>query len=275
VPIINTIPVSIAFFSFTAGIFVLNQCFDIYCDRFHFRKRQLPVASGQILFQNALTLFLFLIISGLAIISLSDLTLIPLFLIYLCLGIFYSVPPFRLKGKPFFDIITSGIGSGILPFLIGLQVSHQLTFDFTLPWIRRRYQDAFLAIIPFFFFQCATHILQAVGDYEADTSAGITTFVVKYGKWKSIRIAELFLLTSLLLPLFYGILNLLLTNYTIWYLTLLIPSLIFFGYLKCFFSEPSKQNIDKLALIAKRAAPIVLGIIFLLALLLRISFYIE
>ncbi|MBI1925441.1 UbiA family prenyltransferase [Candidatus Poribacteria bacterium] len=36
-----------------------------------------------------------------------------------CLGMMYSVPPFRLKGKPFLDLLANAIGYGGIAFLIG------------------------------------------------------------------------------------------------------------------------------------------------------------
>jgi 4-hydroxybenzoate polyprenyltransferase len=200
-----------------------------------------------------------------------DFSLLPLFITYVALGICYSTPPVRLKSRPVIDVVTSGIGSGILPFLIGLQVSHQLTIEFSLPWMVRRYQDAFYLLLPITLFQCATHILQAVGDYEADIEAGVETFVSKYGKKNSVRIAELLMITSLLLPLLFCLLDMSLTNYVLWYMILLLPCLAYLSFAMVNLKNPSKYSMKFLTDKQKRFGPIVLAILASSILLVRVS----
>jgi len=266
----NVGPISVALISATSGAFILNQCYDLACDRLHFTKNRLPVAVGAISSSRAFSLFALSTILSLGLVALTDLSLIPLFLLYVGIGVCYSVPPIRLKGRPVLDVIIVGLGSGVLPFLIGLQVSHQLTLDWWLPWIGQRYQDALLAVMPLLLFQCSTHIYQAVGDYEADLGAGVMTSVVKYGKEKSIKTAKILLIISLLLPLIYGVLKLSLTDYMLWYLIILLPCLPFFLYFmkqKVF----SKESIGDLTETAKKVAPIVYAILIFYIFIIRIS----
>src|SRR3972149_10250574 len=47
IPVYNTLPISVAFCSITAAIFVLNQYFDRQRDTLNPEKKNLPVASGE------------------------------------------------------------------------------------------------------------------------------------------------------------------------------------------------------------------------------------
>lgn len=266
----NVIPISVALISATSGAFILNQCYDLACDRLHFTKNQLPVAVGAVSSSSAFSLFALSIILSLSLVALTDLSLIPLFLLYVGIWICYSVPPIRLKGRPVLDVVIVGLGSGVLPFLIGLQVSHQLTLDWWLPWMGQRYQDALLVMIPLLLFQSSTHIFQAVGDYEADLGAGVSTSVVRYGKKQSIKTAKMLLIASLFLPLIYGMLKLPVAGNVLWYLIPLLPCLPFLLYLikqKAF----SKESIGDLTKTAKKAAPIIYAILIFYIFIIKVG----
>jgi len=45
------------------------------------------------------------------------------------LGIFYSVPPIRLKGKPFLDLISNSVGFGFLAFAVGWTCVTELSLN--------------------------------------------------------------------------------------------------------------------------------------------------
>ncbi|MFQ6063845.1 MAG: UbiA prenyltransferase family protein [Candidatus Bathyarchaeia archaeon] len=182
-------------FSFaTAGIFILNQYFDRKEDRENTIKSNLPVASGKIAPRTALILSLSLIILCLFLVFLVDVSLLLLFLVYLALWTVYSVPPFRLKTVPVIDFIVSGIGAGLLPFLIGANTSHHS--NSSIPLI-------FISAIPLMLAHSSGHLLQALGDYEADRKTRIQTFVVKYGRKQGIILMGFLSFITGLLPFIY------------------------------------------------------------------------
>jgi 4-hydroxybenzoate polyprenyltransferase len=255
----------------TAGVFVVNQYFDRDDDKLNTYKRVLPVSSGGILPQTAVLVSCFFFILSICLVLWVDVTVVPLYLCALGLGICYSAPPFRLKSRPIVDVIVAGFGSGVLPFLMGLQVSNQLTLNFSLPWVWRRYQDAFLCVLPLLFFNSATHIMQAAGDYEADLRGNVRTFVVKYGKKTSMNVVLLFLVLCALLPVLYGFLQLSLTDFLFWYLILFtfsIPGLVSIVY---FLRNPSDDRINTLRHIFQKATPVILAILWIYVYSLRIS----
>jgi 4-hydroxybenzoate polyprenyltransferase len=265
------IPFSLSFVCATAGAFVLNQYFDREVDKSNNLKRNLPIASGDVSPKMAILVFSLLYILSLSFVLFTDSSLLPLFLVYIFLWIAYSTPPFSLKKRPIIDILTSGIGSGVVPFIIGLQVSHQLTLDFSSPTIIRRYQDVFLAAVPLFLVQCSGHILQAVGDYEPDLTENVTTFTVKYGKITSLRVSKLFLILTPILPLFYDFFNLSSTPVLHWYLMVflgLFPCLL---YLIWRLGDASKSRLKTLRTISQRVGTFALVAIWLYMFLIRIN----
>jgi len=58
---------------------------------------------------------------------------------------------------------------------MGLGLSDELIFNIPL---------IMLGAMPLILIQCGGHIIQAVGDYEADRKTGVHTFVVRYGRKK-------------------------------------------------------------------------------------------
>ena len=271
IPPYNVLPISISFSLVTGAIFVLNQYFDRTSDKSNPQKNHLPVASGELSPKYSSILFVSLFAAGLLVTAVVDNSLLYLFIPYVALGFFYSAPPLHFKKRPVIDLLAVGIGSAILPFLIGLQISHQLTMEFSLPWIVRRYQDALLSVIPLFLFQIASHIFQAIGDYEADRGENITTFVVKYGKERSAKIGALFASLSLVLPMIYGLLNLALTTvFVYWYLLIFLFFLPFVIYLVKLSASPTMKNIDGLMRISRRFTPFLLVALYLFTLILRI-----
>jgi 4-hydroxybenzoate polyprenyltransferase len=271
IPPYNVLPISISFSLVTGAIFILNQHFDRKSDKSNPQKKHLPVAAGELSPTQSSVLFVSLFAIGLLLTAVVDYTVLFLFITYIGVGIAYSAPPIRFKKRPVIDLLAVGIGAGILPFLIGLQGSGQLTVDSSLPLIWRRYQEILLCIIPLVLFQIASHIFQAIGDYEADKGEKITTFVVRFGKEKSAKTALLFSSLSLVLPIMYGILSLAAsTEYVYWYLLVLVFFLPFIIYLMRLSANPTHNNIDKLMRVSRRFTPILLLVLYSCILILRV-----
>jgi len=151
-----------------------------------------------------------------------------------------------------------------VPFLIGMQASNQLFIESLFPLI-------FICVVPLFLFQIASHIFQAIGDYEADKEEKITTFVVRYGKEKSAKIAVLFSSLSLVIPIVYGVLNFTVTKEIMyWYLLILLIFLPLVIYLIKLSANPTSINIERLMSTSRRFTPILLLAIYMFVLVLRV-----
>jgi 4-hydroxybenzoate polyprenyltransferase len=66
-----------------------------------------------------------------------------------------------------------------------------------------------LGAMPLTLIQCGGHIIQAVGDYEADIKTGVRTFVVRYGRKDGVNAAGVMLLIASLSPFVYSAFGLL------------------------------------------------------------------
>jgi 4-hydroxybenzoate polyprenyltransferase len=252
-----------------SAIFILNQYIDQEIDTANNLKKDLPIASGEISPKKGIALFFAFTLISLISAVLTDISVFLLLLAFILLGIGYSVPPLSFKTRPGFDVIVCGIGAGILPFFIGVQTTPLLTLQFGLPWMARRFQDALFTVLPIFLIQCAGQIYQVVGDYEADSTAKIRTFAVKFGKQTSLRFAAILLFITVSLPIVYELLSLSLTPFLTWYLVafaVLVPCLLYFIKRA---QDTSEENFRKLRNIARRAGAIILLILILYVLIVR------
>lgn len=100
-----------------AALYILNQIIDMKSDVIN--KKHLLLAEGLMPVKNAL-LFLILLLIVSAVIALRLPVLTRFFMaVSLILGIFYSLPPFILKARPFLDFLVNGIGYGFFNFAMG------------------------------------------------------------------------------------------------------------------------------------------------------------
>ena len=269
-PVNRFIIVLVSFSLATSSIFILNQYFDQEYDKANNLKKDLPMASGDVSPRMGLTLFFSFTAISLASAFLTDLSIFLLLLVFMLLGIGYSTPPISFKSRPGLDVIVCGIGAGVLPFLIGVQTLPLLTLQFEFPWIVRRYQDVLFTALPIFLVQCAGQIYQVVGDYEADATAKISTFAVKYGRKTALRFAAASLLITVSLPIAYELLNLSLTPFLSWYLiafACLVPCLLYFIKRT---QDASEKNFKKLRELSRRAGAIILLILISYVLIVRL-----
>lgn len=260
-----------AFSTITASIFVENQYFDRKNDAFNDQKKVLPLVTGKISPRFSLIMILVLLSLGFLPVLLTNLAIIPLYLLYFILWSLYSSPIIHFKSKPIWDVLISGLGSGVFPFIIGVQISNQLSFEYHLPWMQQYYLDTFLSVLPIFFFQIACQIFQEIPDTNADIQTQIETFVIKYGRKKSIKVALISVCISLVLPIVFGLLKLGHTDQFLVYYSifLLVISPLFMIVLKLWRNSSSNQ-IRQLTKFSETYSPLIMLVIFLYILLLRI-----
>lgn len=146
------------------SVYIANQVFDRDTDRVN--KKLYLLAEGYVSLKAAwIEAFL------LVLLSLSLSLLFPpgfrLFLLLsLGLGILYSAPPFKFKGRPFLDILSNGLGYGCLAFMTG--------------WLTQgEYRgEHLLKSLPYVLAVAAVFINTTVPDIEGDKRTGnITTGV--------------------------------------------------------------------------------------------------
>jgi len=246
----------------TASIYVLNQYFDRIADQENEVKSDLPVASGRITPERALIFSLLLVIICFVLVFMVDVHLLPLFMVYLGLWTAYSAPPLRFKAVPIADFVVSGIGAGALPFLIGLGVSYQLSANVSF---------IMLSIMPLILFHSGGHIVQALGDYEADRKTGDCTFVVRYGKNKAVAAASFMFFAAFLLPFTYSALGLVSPLHLLLFFILLPFSLPIGMHYMDLLRGPSTRNVVNLHKVTRKYGTLALVMLCAYILLMKIS----
>jgi 4-hydroxybenzoate polyprenyltransferase len=252
-PLERTVMVLFAFSLATASVFVLNQYFDREADRENEIKSNLPVASGRITPRRTLIFSFLLVISSLVVAFVANIHIFPLFVVYLSLWTAYSTPPFRLKSVPIADFVISGVGAGFLPFLMGFLSTDKLISDAS---------SIVLGAVPLMLIQCGGHVIQAVGDYEADLKTGVQTFVVRYGRKRGVIIAGIMFLMAGLSPFAFSAFGLLPFRHLFLFpviLPLTVP--IIMHYLDVL-RDPSPKNVVRMQKTAKKFGLIGVTVIF-------------
>ena len=259
-PVERFIPLLLAFASATAYIFVINQYFDREADKHNRIKNTLPVASERMTPRDSLIFSALLGSSCIILVLLTDIRLLPCFIAYLALCTAYSAPVPNFKSIPVLDFIVSGIGAGFLPFYMGLGTANRLDLDV---------YSILLAAVPLMFFQSGGHIIQAVGDYEADRDFGLKTFAVKYGPKRATALAGLFFLSALISPFMYLCLGLLDPIHLILVAIMLPLSLPVMRSFIDLYKEPTEENAINLKKSAKNTGIFALIIIWTYILIVK------
>jgi len=194
----------------------------------------MPIASGRIAPRTALIFSLLLIILCLVLVILVDTNLLSLFLIYLVFGTAYSAPPFRLKSVPVVDFVVSGIGAGFMPFLMGLESTEKLSFEFL---------SIVLGVVPLMLIHCGGHVIQAIGDCEADRRMGVNTFVVRYGRKNGAVVAGFMFLLACFSPFIYSVFGLLSYRHLFLFFVLFPLSVPIIKRYADVLKDPSTKNV--------------------------------
>jgi len=261
-PFERAVAVLFAFSLGTASVFVLNQYFDREADRENEVKSNLPVASGRITPRRTLVFSFSLVISCLILVCIANVHVLPLFIVYLGLWTAYSTPPLRLKSVPVADFLISGIGAGFLPFLMGLGVGDRLIFNVPL---------IIVSAMPLMLIQCGGHIIQAVGDYEADVKTGVRTFVVRYGRKKGVVVAGFMFLIASLSPFVYSALGLLSPRHLVMFFILFPLSIPIVMRYADVLKNPSTKNVINIQKTTRKYGIIAVTVIWAYALLTNIA----
>jgi 4-hydroxybenzoate polyprenyltransferase len=118
------------------ALYVINQIIDMKSDAIN--RKHLILAEGLMPVRNAL-LFLIVLLIGSSVIAIRLPALTRIFMaVSLMLGIFYSLPPFVLKARPFVDFLVNGVGYGFFNFAMGwlsLKPFSRQTLIYSLPYV--------------------------------------------------------------------------------------------------------------------------------------------
>ncbi len=216
--------------SIMGGIYILNQIMDIETDRIN---KKLFLLSGEyISVKNAYLELAILWFIGLCL-ALKFGTIFLIFIVIsLVMGILYSLPPVKLKGKPILDMLSNGIGYGMINFAVGWLVFG----DF--------YWLMFIKFMPYFLSISAVFINTTIVDIEGDQRAKEQTSAVFLGA----NIAYALSACLMVLAIF--------TAYVQKDLICLIPAVVSLPlYIYCLFYATIKKGINRKMTIASFRLP--------------------
>jgi 4-hydroxybenzoate polyprenyltransferase len=183
--------VSLLVYSLLMGsVYILNQIFDRDTDRLNQKLHLL--AEGYISLRTAWVECVALIVISLALSVLFSPAYRVFILLSLGLGILYSAPPFKLKGRPILDILSNSIGYGCLAFMVG--------------WLTAgKYDPAhLLKSIPYVLAVAAVFINTTVPDIDGDKKTGNITTGVFLGIQGTTILALIAILGAAVISLWQG-----------------------------------------------------------------------
>jgi len=158
--------------------------------------------------------------------------------------------------------VISGIGAGFLPFLIGGGLSDQLISN--IPSIM-------LGAMPLMLIHCGGHIIQAVGDYEADYKTGVHTFVVRYGRKKGVIVAGFMFLIAGFSPFVYSAFGLLSYRHLFLFSIIFPLSIPIIMRYADVLKNPSTKNVINIQKTTRKYGIIGVTVIWAYALLAKIA----
>lgn len=171
------------------AVYIVNQISDIETDRLN--KKLFLVADGYV---NKRAIIVEAIILLLAASFISFWRYSVTFGLVIgasgLLGLLYSVPPFKFKGKPFLDMLANGFGYGLLAFIAGWLSSNPAS------------SAMWLDSLPYVLAVSAVYLNTTIPDYDSDKATGnITTGVFigpKATRWLALAMMSGSLVLSLL-----------------------------------------------------------------------------
>jgi 4-hydroxybenzoate polyprenyltransferase len=119
--------------------------------------------------------------------------------------------------------------------------------------------------------QCGAHIIQAVGDYEADRKTGVHTFVVRYGRKKGVIVAGFMFLIAGFSPFGYSAFGLLPYRHLLLFFIIFplsIPIIMRYGDV---LKNPSTKNVINIQKTTRKYGIIGVTVILAYALLVKIA----
>jgi len=167
------------------GIYILNQIMDIETDRTN--KKLFLLSGGYIPVKFAyLEMAILWAIATWFSFKFGTVFLIFIF-ISLVMGILYSIPPIKLKGKPLLDTFANGFGYGMINFGIGWLIFRE--FDWSM----------FLKFLPYFLSISAVFINTTIVDIQGDKKAKELTTAVFLGEGISYIFSSIVMLSAIVL----------------------------------------------------------------------------
>lgn len=173
----------VAFSLLMGAIYIINQIVDRESDRANRKLFLIPLAIVPVRLACAMVILL-------SLISFSagwffGMPYLMLLVLSLLIGILYSVRPMRFKGRPILDIISNGVGYGVIAFGVGWITGAPFT------------NALMVRAIPYLFAAATIFSASTILDTEGDEEDGAITTAVFFGRKATLVISLLTLLGAL------------------------------------------------------------------------------
>ena len=166
------------------GVYILNQIFDRETDKIN--RKLFLLAKGYVSVKAAVRLMILCFAFSLSLSFYLSQTIGLLFSLMFILNLFYSVPFFSFKNKPFWGLLTNAVGFGILNFLVGWSLNSELTWR------------GVLYSVPYFLAVSAIYLNTTLLDVEGDRQVSKITWGIKWGQVKTLWVSLTLTLATLL-----------------------------------------------------------------------------
>lgn len=192
-PFTITTVLDIVFFFFgsfcIAGhVYTLNDLCGLTYDIYDQHKLERPLHARQLQAREVFLFSLIMLFIGLTIYYFLDETVLLIALLITLLWLVYALPATLFKGIPILTSLLNGIGSGIMPFLLGYALFSP-AIDF----------KGLLISCYFGIIAGAGQMNREIIDIEPDVQAGLTTTAVKFGRKKTyVASFTLFIMSTVL-----------------------------------------------------------------------------
>jgi 4-hydroxybenzoate polyprenyltransferase len=149
------------------GVYILNQIMDIETDRLN--KKLFILSGGYVTIKAAYVELAVLWILAVVLSIRFGAVFTVLIIISILMGIAYSLPPVKLKGKPVLDTLSNGVGYGMINFAVGWLLLREFEWHM------------FGQFVPYFLSISAVFINTTIVDIEGDKMANEKTTGVFLG----------------------------------------------------------------------------------------------
>ncbi|MFH1681275.1 MAG: UbiA family prenyltransferase [Candidatus Eisenbacteria bacterium] len=150
-----------------AGAYIVNQIYDRETDKEN--GKLFLIAEGHVSVRGAWIEAVLLMAGGLAASLVLRPGLLPWLLASALLGLLYSVPPARFKGRPVLDLVANACGYGAVTFLFGFSLAG------------RAGAEEIAHALPYVLLVGAVFLHTALVDQDGDRKAGMRTTAVALG----------------------------------------------------------------------------------------------
>ena len=186
---VRFIHVFLLYSALMGGVYVLNQIVDRETDKRN--EKLFLLSAGIVPLRLAALEMLFLLFVSLFLSIMLGGWIFLLMVISLVMGVLYSTPPFRMKGRPIADLLFNALGYGMVNFLLGWVAAGPPS------------RAAFVHAIPYCLAVGGVFVNTTIPDIKGDRADGAITTGVRLGEVPTAYLGLALILLAGLVSLYF------------------------------------------------------------------------